>query len=41
VSYLLEEMEIQAEKQRIINNYEKALVVLVEKIQNRIKGGKW
>jgi len=30
-----------AEKRRIIYNYKRILVVLVEKLQNRIQGGKW
>ena len=41
VGYLLENMEFHAEKRRSIYNYDKSLVVLVDKIQNRIKGGKW
>jgi len=41
VGYLLEQLEIYAKNHGIINNYEQALVVLVDKIQNRIKGGMW
>jgi hypothetical protein len=41
VGYLLEQLEIHAEKHRRVYNYEQVLVVLVEKVQNRIKGGKW
>jgi hypothetical protein len=40
VLYALEQLEIRAEKRRIINQYEHTLNVLVEKLQNRIKGGK-
>jgi hypothetical protein len=41
VGYLLEQMEMQAEKHRLTKQYEYTLEVLVEKIQKRIKGGKW
>ena len=41
VGYLLEQMEIQAEKHGQIEQYEYTLKVLAEKLQNRIKDGKW
>ena len=41
VTYLLEQLEIHAEKRRLIYNYEKGLALLIDKIQNRIKGGRW
>ena len=41
VGYLLEQMEIQAEKSRQTKKYEYSLIELAEKIQKRIKGGKW
>jgi hypothetical protein len=40
VDYLLEELEVHAEKHRSIYNYEQALIILFDKIQNHIKGGK-
>ena len=39
VNYFLEQMEYQAEKRRLIYNYEQALESLAINIQNRIKGG--
>jgi hypothetical protein len=39
IGYLLEQMEIQAEKSRQTKKYEYTLDVLTEKIQKRIKGG--
>jgi len=41
VGYLLEELETHSEKGKSTEQYEHTLKVLVEKIQNRIKGGKW
>jgi hypothetical protein len=41
VGYLLEEMETQAANHRLMNEYEYSLNVLIDKLQNRIKGGKW
>lgn len=41
VGHLLEQLENHADKRKSIYNYERALVVLVDQIQNRIKGGKW
>ena len=41
VGDLLEQMETQAEKRGHIKQYEYILEVLVKKIQNRNKGGKW
>ena len=41
VGYLLEQMEMQAEKHKLTKQNEYTLEVLVEKIQNRIKGGRW
>jgi len=40
VTYLLEQMEIHADKRKSINNYEQTLVGRVDKFQNRIKGGR-
>jgi hypothetical protein len=41
VGYLLEQMEMQAENRGQTNQYEYTLKVLAEKLQNRIKDGKW
>jgi hypothetical protein len=41
VGYLLEQMEIQAQKRGQNNQYEFALEVFEESLQNRIKGGRW
>lgn len=41
IGYLLEQMEIQAEKSRQTKKYEYTLDVLTEKIQKHIKGGGW
>ena len=41
VGYLLEQIEIQSEQRRIESQYQQTLLVLVGKIENRIKGGKW
>jgi len=41
VSYLLEQMEMQTAKHQQINQYEYTLKVLSEKLQNRVKDGKW
>ena len=41
VGYLLEEMETQAANHRLMNEYEYSLNVLIDKLKNRIKGGKW
>ena len=41
VSYLLEQMEMQAEKLGQTNQYEFTQKVLTKKIHNRIKGGRW
>ena len=41
MGYLLEQLEIQSEERRIESQYQKTLLVLVGKIENRIKGGKW
>lgn len=41
VLYLLEELETQAKKRRLIDQYEYCLNVLGEKIQDRMEGGKW
>jgi hypothetical protein len=41
VGYLLEQLEMHGEKQRLIYNYKKALAILLDKIHDRIKGGRW
>jgi hypothetical protein len=41
VTYLLEQLEFHADKRKSFNNYEQTLAVLVDKLQDRIKGGKW
>ena len=40
VGYLLEQLDIQSEQRRTESQYQELLVVLVGKIENRIKGGK-
>lgn len=41
VSYLLEQLEGEAEKNRLTDQNDYSLIVLAEKIQKRIEGGKW
>jgi hypothetical protein len=41
IGYLLEQMELHAEKHQQIKQYEYTLEVLTEKLQNRIKEGMW
>jgi len=41
VTHLLEELGIQSEQRSNESQYQKTLLVLVGKIENRIKGGKW
>lgn len=41
VTYLLEELETQAKKRRLIDQYEYSLNVLGEKMRDRMEGGQW
>jgi hypothetical protein len=41
VSYLLEQLEVQAEKRKLINQYHQAIIDFAGKLQNRIEVGKW
>ena len=41
IEILMEKMEVEADERRLISNYEHSLEIFADKIQNRIKGGKW
>lgn len=41
LTYLLGQLEIHMEKRRLYDQYEHILKDFVEKIQNRIRSGKW
>ncbi len=41
VAFLLEQLEIHAEKRRLTDNYEHTLANLIDNLQKRVEGGRW